>query len=577
MKLLSSGLTVMLGAGLVACSPASSSKPDAIRIRWARDPANLDPLVVDNLSSYTVANLLHCSLLKPNEKKLISVPWLAEAYPTVRSLNDSLMLVSFRLRPEATWDNGSPVLARDVAFTLKVMNCPGLPIELDQAQYGFIRDIELDAQDPRRFTLLCAGKSSEYVQQSGDFSILPEYVLDPQGQLRPLTIASMRRPGAAAGVVASFARRYQALELARHPERLPGCGPYQLRSWQPGRYLTLQRKTTWWADRLPAVPPQLQAVPRRITYHVIPDAATATLALRRGEIDLYSMMPAGEFVRLQESASDRARLRFYTTPSYECLIASFNVRQPVLRDRLTRQALSQLFNIPALIQAVERGTAYPTVGLISPAIKAYYNDSLPLPQYSPAQAVELLQQAGWQRLPAGGWQRPVAGGAPRRLQLSISYRAGEPSFETVALQFRAAAAAIGIRVELRPLEGALLSQQLRAGTTDITLRNIAGSPFSYDFTSFLHSEGLGVGNFTGYATPASDKLIKDIAQAEQPDQKARLLRRLQRLLHEEKPLLVLYYMQYRIAAASTLGPIPVMGFKPGYDVQRIGAVPAGTP
>lgn len=488
------------------------------------------------------------------------------------------MLLSYQLRLEAKWDNGSPVLARDVAFTLKVMNCPGLPIELDQAQFGFIRDIRLDAQDPRRFTLVCAGRSPDHVQQSGDFSILPEYILDPQGQLRPLTVAAVRQAGTAAGVVADFARRYRSLDLSRHPERLPGCGAYVVSSWQPGRYLTLQRKSAWWADRLPAPPPQLQAVPRRITYHVIPDAATATLALRRGEIDLYSMMPAGEFARLQQSAADRARLRFYTTPSYEFLTSTFNVRQPALRDRRTRQALSYLFDVHGLVKAVEKGNAYPTASLISPAIKPYYNDSLPLPTYNQAQAVQLLQQAGWQRQsPDGHWVQLNGQAAPLRLQLSISYRAGEPAFETVALQFRSAAAAVGIPVELRPLEATLLSQQLRAGATDIALRYIAGNPFSYDFTSFLHSEGFGAGNFTGFSTPASDQLIKEIAQADRTEEKARLLRRFQRLLYQERPLLVLYYVQYRTAAARALGTIPVSGLKPGYDVQRIGADSLATP
>ncbi|GAB2769698.1 peptide/nickel transport system substrate-binding protein [Hymenobacter luteus] len=562
-------LLVWAGLGLSACSPTTTAtSAETIRIRWARDPDNLDPLLVDNPSAFEVTNLLHCSLLKGNEAQNRFVPWLAEAQPTTRPLGDSLLLVTYRLRPQATWDNGSPVLARDVAFTLKVMNCPGLPIERDQATFGFIRNIQLDAHDPRQFTLVCAGQSGDRVSISGDFSILPEYVLDPRGTLRTVPLPQLALPRFQS-VAQAFARRYQALNLARHPERLPGCGAYTLTAWQPGRYLTLRRKARWWADSLPAPPPELQAFPPQLTYQVIPDATTATMALRRGEIDLYALMPAAEFARLQHASPDQTSLRFYTTNSYEFLTANFNVRRPALRDALTRQALTYLFDIPALIRATQQGAASPSAGPISPRIARYYNDSLPLPSFSPARAAALLRQARWQRQPDGSWQRQGAQATTERLQLTISYRAGEPSFETVALQFRSAALALGIPVQLHPTEQSLLSRQLRAGEYDMNIRQLAGNPFSYDFTSLLHSRGIGNGNTTGFSTPQTDRLIEAIPLATSPAEKARLLRKFQRALAYERPFSVLYFMRYRVAASRRLGVVPVMGLVPGYEASRI--------
>lgn len=560
---------VWASLGLIACSPTSSkTATDNIRIRWARDPENLDPLQVDNLSAMEVANLLHCSLLRGSEGQLDFLPWLAESAPVTRLLGDSLQLVTYRLRPQATWDNGSPVLAQDVAFTLKVMNAPGLPIERSKATFGFIRDIQLDKHDPRRFTLVCAGQSVDRANTSGDFSILPEYALDPQGSLRVVPLPAMAR-SAAQPAVQQFVRRYSALDLGRHPERLPGCGPYTLKAWQPGRYLTLQRKARWWADALPTPPAELQAFPGQLTYQVIPDAATATLALRRGELDVYALMPAAEFSRLQQSASDQEKLRFYTTDSYEFLTTNFNVRRPVLRDALTRQALSYLFDVPALIKATQQGSAVRSVGLVSPRIKVYYHDSLPLLPFSTAQAATLLSRAKWQRQPDGSWQRPGPGSMPERLQLTISYRAGEPSFETVALQFRSAAAAIGIPVQLAPAEQSRLSQQLRAGQFDLAVRNLAGNPFSYDFTPLLHSRGIGVGNMTGFSSPLTDRLIEEIAVAPTPEKKARLLRKFQLVMAYECPFTVLYFNKYRVAAARRLGALPVTGLVPGYEAHRI--------
>lgn len=569
MKHLFSGLLIVLwGSLLSSCSPPPDDKQsDTVRIHWVRDPENLDPLVVDNSSAYEVANLTNCSLLCADDSTLDYVPWLAEAFPTAKRNGDTL-LVSYRLRPEATWDNGTPVLARDVAFTLKVMNCPGLPIEMDQAMFGFVRDIRLDPADPRRFTLVCLGVSPDHIRTSGDYSILPEYVLDPQGQLRTVPLPRMAQ-SAATPVIQDFVRRYQALQLAGHPERLPGCGPYRVSNWQKGRFLTLTRKAAWWADALPAPPPQLRAYPARLVYQIIPDAATATLALRRGELDLYPLTPASEFARLQKSTAEQQKLMFSVTDSYDFLAASFNMRPNVARDALTRQALSMLFDVPALIRGTQQGKALRSASLISPRIRQYYNDSLPLPAFSPAQARVLLSQAGWQQPPAGLWQRPTKKGTTERLQVKLHYRAGEPSFETIALQFKSAAAGLGIPVELYPTEQSLLSRQARAGQTDITLRTFTGNPFSYDFTPLLHSRGFGASNTSGFSTPLSDALIEQIATTDQPVLKARLLRKFQRLLYQERPFTVLYFLPHRTAATRRLGTVPVTGIRPGYVAARI--------
>ena len=238
MNRIQSGLFLLLWSVLSACSSSVSSAPDALRIRWARDPENLDPLIVKTPGSLEINTLLHCSLLRADEKQGDFIPWLAEALPGVTRIGDSLMQVSYRIRPEATWDNGAPVLARDVAFTLKMMHCRGLPTEMAQARYGFVLDVLPDPADPRRFSLLCRGQSIDFVRSSGDFSILPEYVLDPQATLRALPVADM---GKDLPVVRKFAQSYLAKQLARHPERVPGCGAYKLQSWQQGRQLTLAR------------------------------------------------------------------------------------------------------------------------------------------------------------------------------------------------------------------------------------------------------------------------------------------------------------------------------------------------
>ncbi|MGY2131473.1 ABC transporter substrate-binding protein [Hymenobacter sp. HD11105] len=564
------GLYLLL-ALLSACSPQASS-PDAIRVRWVRDPESLNPLFNPNDYANQAIGLLYQSLLKVDNQGRVFVPWLAEELPTVQR-QDSLTLLTYRLRSIAAWDNGQPILAQDVAFTLKVMNCPGLPNEGVRAQFSFIRDVRLDSTDTRRFTLVCKGRAPEFAHVSGEYPILPEYALDPQQQLRSISVSALTGPAPVSLTqypeLAAFAQRYNAADLDKNPSRLPGSGPYELTAWRNSQVLSFRRKAKWWADQLPTRPPQLIAKPSTIYFQIIPDNTTALLALRRGDIDVYPMVTATEFDRLRKSEAGQKDLRFYTADSYEMVIAGFNMRRGLLTNQLTRQALSYLFDIPTLIQATQSGMAYPSVGLVNPQEKAIYNDSLPLLKYDTKRAEALLRQAGWVRQATGGWSRSSTSGKPEALELSIAYRAGEPAFEGIALQLRSAAAALGIPIQLRPTESTLLLSKLRGGNFDIYIRSLSGSPFAYDFSPLLHSRSIGVSNYTGFGSPTSDKLIKDIVLEENLDRKAKLLRRFQVIIRQECPMVVLFFYRYRLAADKRLTNLRVSGLKPGYEVMTI--------
>ena len=181
---------LLCSVGLTACTTQPAG-PTAIRIRWANDPQTLEPLVAVTSQALEVINLRHCSLLAGDYQHGRFAPWLAEAMPVVTQ-RGNFTLLTYTLRSEATWDTGQPVLAQDVAFTLKVMNCPRLPTEYSRTQYGAILDIELDATNPRRFTLVCKGASQDVVVASGDYLILPEYSLDPKGELRAVPLPLLR-------------------------------------------------------------------------------------------------------------------------------------------------------------------------------------------------------------------------------------------------------------------------------------------------------------------------------------------------------------------------------------------------
>jgi ABC-type transport system substrate-binding protein len=557
------------------CSKRKHSSDTTIRIRWAHDPETLDPMGLHNQAAYDAYNLLNISLLQADVSTQKMAPALADSLPAIRVLNDSVTGIGYRIRSAATWDSGQPVLASDVAFTLKLMFCPGLPNEVAQSQYHFIRSVQTAPNDPRRFTFLCRGSSIEYAHTTGDFFILPETALDPRGSFRRFSLTDFQHHRAEiitdSGVKA-VARRYLAAITSHTAQQLPGCGAYQVVRWEKDRYVAFRRKPHWWADDVKPTPFVLQARPRQLTYAIIPDAVTAVLALQRGEIDLYPQMPAREFSRLRASATAAKKLRFYTTDSHDVAIAGFNTRHPLLADALTRQALSQCFDAAGLLRATQQGQGQPTVGIINPHDRQNYNDSLAPVPFAPSNATTLLRQAGWRPNRPGeaaGWTRQPAQGPRQELRLALRYRAGDELFATVGLQFQAATASIGVPVQLLPTESGTFSQALQTGDFDVYVRMMKGNPFMFNFTPILHTAGIGSGNAPGYSTPASDRLIEAIAAADSKPRRARLLHRFQALMQEQAPLAPLFFLPNRVAASRKLTGIYANSLKPGYSVLTL--------
>jgi ABC-type transport system substrate-binding protein len=508
------------------------------------------------------------ALLMVDYQSNVIAPALAQALPKARSIGDSLTAVDYELRALAAWDNGQPVLATDVDFTLKLLQCPGLPNESSRAQFGFIRQVRIDPANARRFTLLCRGQGPEIMTTSGDFSVFPEAALDPAHTLRSLPLATLQdwpASRAAPPAVTALVQRYQRANLARQPDNLPGCGPYRLAAWDTNHQLRFRRKAHWWADKLRPTPFVLQAHPQELVFAVLPDDAAAALALRRHDLDVYPQVPARIFQQLQASPKARQEFVFYTKTSYDILTAGFNTRRPALRDRRTRQALSRLFDPVGLLAATQLGQGSRSVGLLPPS-SSFYNDSLPLPTLAPAQAMALLRQAGWQRRADGHWWQP---GTPAPLALTVRYRAEETTFATTGLQFQAAAAQVGIPVTLLPTESTSLSTALQAGDFDLYIRLIKSSPLGFNFAPFLHSGAIGNGNVTGFSHPVADRLLLAIPAEGNPRRKRLLLRHFQALMQEQMPVLPLFFLPYRLAASRQLRHVVASSLKPGYAIAAL--------
>lgn len=558
------------------CACSGRQPGPGLRVRLAQDPESLNPVQYNSVAATQLLSLLYQSLLVVDLETRQYRPLLVEALPRPE-IRGEQTFYTFQLRPEARWDNGQPVTAADVVFSLKVLHSPGLQNQRLKSFFGFIHDVHPDAANPRRFTLVCGKYIPDEILQVEQFAVLPEYLVDPRGLLRPFTYRQLALQAdslAQVPALQAFAQWFNSDRFTRNKDFLKGSGGYELRDWQTGQYVALQKKQRWWGDQVRPALPYLTAKPENIVFRVIPDNATALLALRNAQLDVLADLPVAAYQQLARDSAFTRQYRLFTPDTYDFTYLGLNARSPKLADVRTRQALACLLDVDKIMQATQSGFATRTVGPIHPADTRYYNRQLKPYAYDTARARALLQDAGWEKH-SQGWRKNIRGHwVP--LRLTLNYKSGNTEFESIALVFQQAAASLQIPVSIQPMEGLLLTNNLKNHQFELFLRYLSGNPFFFNFKPILHTESAAPdgGNYTGFGTPESDRLIDQINQTDDAATRARLLQRLQAILHQQCNLVFLYFNKDRLAVHKRFTNLKVSGIKPGYDLSAF-ALKAG--
>lgn len=147
-----------------------------------------------------------------------SHPQLAEALPQFgtdswRLFPDGRMETSYKLRPNLTWHDGTPLLPEDFAFAVRVYKTP----ELGSASIRPVAQMdEIVVQDTRTFVVRWKEPYVDAAKLANTFQALPRHILEED----------FRTMDAVAFIGHSF-----------WTSQYVGLGPYKLDRWEPGAFL----------------------------------------------------------------------------------------------------------------------------------------------------------------------------------------------------------------------------------------------------------------------------------------------------------------------------------------------------
>ncbi len=452
----------------------------------------------------------HLMTLVRLDEELEWAPYLARSW----SLGGDGTEMVFHLRDDVFWHDGTPTTAHDVAFTFLRATDPetGFPNAAFWAHYipgpegvEVVDDHTIrlrlrphaDAMDPWRST-----------------SILPRHLLEgvPPGELR------------------------------EHPfgTRCPvGNGPFV--------FVDHAADGSWTFRRNPAFPEALGGPPYldRYVYRPIPEQTTLLAELLTGGVDVYVSPPPDQASRILET--EGIHLRDYPFRGY--VFVGWNTRRPQLADARVRRALTLGTNREEVVQAVLQGYGEVANSGVPPFHWAFHEGLRGAISHDPAQARDLLEEAGWVDRDGDGVRENESG---ERLELTIAYHPGSLQREGIAQIMQSQLREIGVEIRQEVLEwGTLISR-----ITDPGSRNFDGvvmawaTEFRVDDSDLFHSRGAdGPFGWAGIRNDRLDQLLDTLPLMTDREEALPLWHEYQELLVELQPFTYFYYPR-RLAGVS---------------------------
>lgn len=393
----------------------------------------------------------------------------------------------FHLKSGKTFDDGTPVDARAVKFSLE------RTLAIGKGPAGNINAIDrIEVIDPLTVKITLKNPYGPFLQ-----------TLATNG-------ACIINPG----IMAHARGKDRAQDwLAEHTD---GSGPYRLTAWSRGQHCVLEAKKD-----LQAGGPQIQ----KVIIRFMRESADRRMALERGDIDIAENILIDQLPALEKNPD----IRVNVYPAQYVEYVYLNNQKPPLDNAVIRQALNYAVDYQGIIDHILQGYGMQMRGPIPAGMWGHDPDCF---QYhrDPARARELLKQAGFSN----------------GLTLTLIYSERKASWSQIATILQSNFADIGIELKLEMMSNPTLRDKVDRGDFQLCLG--AWSPDFADPYMFMNfwfdSELWGLpGNRSFYANDRVDRLIRKAAMLSDQDERTDLYHQAQEIIMQEAPYIFLYQRQ----------------------------------
>jgi microcin C transport system substrate-binding protein len=437
----------------------------------------------------------------------------------------------FRMRPQARFHDGLPVLAADVKHSFDTLLGP----YTSPAYKTMLEDLAgVEVVDERTVRFRFKRMNREL----------------------PLTVGGMPIFSRQWGVENGKAKRFDQVVM----DTPIGSGPYKIGPVRFGKDITYVRDANYWARNLNVR--RGTANFDRITVKIYRDNTAKLEAVKAGEFDMMRFFSAGDWARrvngrrFDSGELVKGEFRHKLPAGFQSYV--LNTRKPLLKDVRVRQALGlamdyewmnrQMFygsyqRVRGLFMNTDcqaSGTPGPEEMALLEPWRGKVPDAVFGPMYEPPrtdrenglrenlrQARDLLREAGWE-LRDGALRN--AKGEPMVLEYLDSNETGARVVSPWARNLEK----LGVQLNFRPVDFALYQQRLQKFEFDIVSLAYQGTHTpGQEYADLFGSKAADVedsGNHAGVKSPAVDALLNQMTGANTKAQLLPACRALERVI-----------------------------------------------
>ena len=426
--------------------------------------------------------------------------------------------VTFRLRPQARFHDGSPVLALDVKHSFDTLMGP----HTSPAYKSLLDDVAgLDVVDERTVRYRFKKPNRELPLTVGGLPVFSrQWGVDPNVN---------------GGKPKSFDKVVTDIPI--------GSGPYKIGPVRFGKDITYVRNANYWAKDLNVK--RGTGNFERITVKIYKDNTARLEALKASEFDLMRFFSAGDWARrvsgkrFDTGELMKAEFKHRLPSGFQSYV--LNTRRDNFKDARVRQALGlamdyEWMNRQLFYKAYQRvnglfgntdcqATGLPgpeEVGLMEPWRKditaAAFGPMVVPPRTDGDSSLRANLRQAQALLKAAGWE--VRDGALRNAQgkaFEIEYLDSNETGARVVSPWARNLEKLGIKLNFRPVDFALYQQRLQKFEFDITSLGYVGTHNpGQEYADIFGSKAADTedsGNLSGIKNPAIDALIVKMTSA----------------------------------------------------------------
>ena len=513
-------LSLFLLMGVFA--PARGQSGGELHFCLHGEPKTFNPVLVDDEASENVRYLTGGVLIRLNRQSQALEPALATSWEISRDRRT----ITFHLRKDLHFSDGTPFAAEDVAYTMKRL------------------------MDP------------ETHSPTGDAFRSGEGPLEVRAPAADQVVITFPAP------IAGLDRLFDQVAIlsAHSPKKeMAVLGPFFVSDYKPGSYVLLARNPNYWKrDAQGHALPYLDSVRLDIQRN----RDIELVRFRRGELQLINRLDAEQFERLRHDNPAATRNagtgldaeEFWFNESPTAPLSEY--KKAWFRMTEFRQAVSMAINRADLCRIVYGGYAKPAYGPVSPANHFWVNSSLEYRKYDPKGALAMLTRAGFR------YENEVLkDSAGNRVEFNLITNSGNAAREKMSVMIQQDLLQVGIKVNVVTLDfPSLIERMTRTLEYDACLLGLVNTDLDPDsqMTVWLSSGENHQWN-PNQKTPATsweaeiDKLMKEQASARTDEERKVKFDRVQQIVAEQQPFIYLINKDVLLAVSpALLGTAPVV-------------------